>query len=342
MDAQGVTGWVPDRLLVRKGPVATLLEDYNGTELEVGDDQRVAVLKEESGWLYCQIEKGQRGWVPASHVLVAGKRLTEEFTKPRLDLDELIRERKLAEDALRESEEKYRVLVDHSLQGLMIAEGWPARLVFVNHALAQFLGREPEELLSLPPGTLRALVHEDDREAFFEDYRAHLAGLSAPQRRTFRVVRSDGKLRWIEAYISKTAVQGSPAVQAAVMDITERREAELERERLISELNAALTEIRTLRGIVPICANCKKVRDDQGFWLQVETYVSLRSHAEFSHSICPDCVRLLYPDHAARVVGSRAGDAPVGSEGEAAGQGPAGQGPEGQGPEGQGGGAPET
>ncbi|MDY0004293.1 MAG: PAS domain S-box protein [Polyangia bacterium] len=223
---------------------------------------------------------------------------TEEFIKRAVDLEELIRERKRVEEALRESEEKYRILVDHSLQGLIIAQGWPARLVFANRAFALFLGREPEELLTLPPEALEGLVHSEDREAFFEDYRAHLAGLAAPNRRTFRVVRADGKLCWIEAYISVTRVQGEIAVQAAVMDVTERREAELERERLIEELNAALREIRTLRGIVPICASCKKVRDDHGFWQQVETYVSVHSHAEFSHSICPECVRRLYPEYA--------------------------------------------
>ncbi len=55
-------------------------------------------------------------------------------------------------------------------------------------------------------------------------------------------------------------------------------------------------EIRTLKGIIPICSNCKKVRDDQGYWHQVETYIRAHSNADFSHSICPDCLKVLYPD----------------------------------------------
>lgn len=61
------------------------------------------------------------------------------------------------------------------------------------------------------------------------------------------------------------------------------------------ELEKALDEIKTLRGIIPICANCKKIRDDKGYWEQVEVYVSDRSEAEFSHSICPECLKVLYP-----------------------------------------------
>ena len=64
----------------------------------------------------------------------------------------------------------------------------------------------------------------------------------------------------------------------------------------IEELRRALEEIKTLRGILPICANCKKIRDDQGYWQQVEVYVHDHTDAQFSHGICPECIRKLYPD----------------------------------------------
>lgn len=62
-------------------------------------------------------------------------------------------------------------------------------------------------------------------------------------------------------------------------------------------LEKALAEIKTLSGMIPICANCKKIRNDEGFWEQVETYVRDRSEADFSHAICPDCIDLLYPEY---------------------------------------------
>ena len=66
--------------------------------------------------------------------------------------------------------------------------------------------------------------------------------------------------------------------------------------RLNKSLEQALAEIKRLHGILPICANCKKIRDDKGYWQQVEAYISDHSEAEFSHGICPDCAKQLYPD----------------------------------------------
>jgi RNase P subunit RPR2 len=84
-------------------------------------------------------------------------------------------------------------------------------------------------------------------------------------------------------------------------DITGRKMLQIERERLITELQSAVTEVKTLSGIIPICANCKKVRDDKGYWEQVESYVSHHTSAQFSHAICPDCVEVLYPKQAERI-----------------------------------------
>ena len=75
-----------------------------------------------------------------------------------------------------------------------------------------------------------------------------------------------------------------------------REQVEAERERLISELQEALAQVRTLSGLVPICAACKKIRDDRGFWHQVEQYVTEHSAATFTHGICPDCAKVYFPD----------------------------------------------
>jgi PAS domain S-box-containing protein len=80
-------------------------------------------------------------------------------------------------------------------------------------------------------------------------------------------------------------------------DITERKQAEQVREGLISELRDSMAKIKTLRGLIPICANCKRIRDDSGFWNQIEQFVRTHSEAEFSHGICPDCMGRLYPDY---------------------------------------------
>ncbi len=82
-------------------------------------------------------------------------------------------------------------------------------------------------------------------------------------------------------------------------NIAQRRQAEAEKDALIADLHTALREVKTLRGIVPICASCKKIRNDQGFWQQVEVYVSAHTDALFSHGLCPECAGKLYPSLAA-------------------------------------------
>ena len=68
-----------------------------------------------------------------------------------------------------------------------------------------------------------------------------------------------------------------------------------------SELTKALSEVKQLSGLLPICASCKKIRDDQGYWNQIESYIQRHSQAEFSHSICPDCMQKLYPGLAEKI-----------------------------------------
>ena len=76
----------------------------------------------------------------------------------------------------------------------------------------------------------------------------------------------------------------------------ERKRLTKEREELINKLQKALEEVKTLSGLLPICASCKNIRDDKGYWKKVEIYFSEHSDAEFTHSICPDCMKKLYPE----------------------------------------------
>jgi PAS domain S-box-containing protein len=86
------------------------------------------------------------------------------------------------------------------------------------------------------------------------------------------------------------------AIVSVARDITESKRAEEEREKLIHELQDALAKVRTLSGLLPICSSCKKIRDDKGYWNQIEGYIQEHSDAEFSHSLCPECATRLFPD----------------------------------------------
>lgn len=80
------------------------------------------------------------------------------------------------------------------------------------------------------------------------------------------------------------------------VEIENRKKAEAEKESVIDLLQEALAKVKQLSGFIPICAACKKIRDDRGFWQQIEKYIRDHSEAEFTHSICPDCAKRLYPE----------------------------------------------
>ncbi len=87
--------------------------------------------------------------------------------------------------------------------------------------------------------------------------------------------------------------------QDLIEEIEHRKQIKRAREKLILELKEALAQVKTLSGLLPICSNCKKIRDDKGYWNQIESYLSNHSAVDFSHSICPDCLTDMYPDYTA-------------------------------------------
>jgi PAS domain S-box-containing protein len=93
--------------------------------------------------------------------------------------------------------------------------------------------------------------------------------------------------RWFSFHVSPFR----EGISMLFRDISQRKNAEAERERLIRELQAALAHVRTLRGLIPICAWCKRIRNDHGYWEQLEAYIKNHSEANFTHGMCPDCAR---------------------------------------------------
>jgi len=108
-------------------------------------------------------------------------------------------------------------------------------------------------------------------------------------------------LRRHQGDLEKRVEQRTASLKAANQqlqeEIDQRVRAEEDREKLIQDLQEALSEVKRLGGLLPICAHCKKIRDDRGYWNQVEIYFKAHSEAEFSHSICPEFARELYPEY---------------------------------------------
>ena len=125
-----------------------------------------------------------------------------------------------------------------------------------------------------------------------------IVDISKDDSQEFIVESKEGRNFVVEVSASNvTSSSGELAGRmASFIDITRRKEIEADREKLIEKLQEALKKIKTLRGIIPICAACKKIRDDKGYWNQIETYIKEHSDADFSHGICPECAKELYPE----------------------------------------------
>lgn len=100
----------------------------------------------------------------------------------------------------------------------------------------------------------------------------------------------------LEEKVKERTAELSQANEQLMVEITVRRQAERQLETMVEQLKEALAKVKTLSGLLPICASCKKIRDDRGYWTQVEVYVRDHSEADFTHSICPECAAKLYPD----------------------------------------------
>ncbi len=204
--------------------------------------------------------------------------------------------RRAMEEALRESEERWHFAVEGTNDGIW---DWNAvtNEVFFSSRWKEMLGFADDEIENrLEEWDSR--VHPDDRDAVYADLGRHLAGEAPLYANEHRIRGKDGSFRWVldRGKVVSWTDDGRPQrVVGAHTDITARKEAELENRRLLAELADALARVKLLGGLLPICANCKKIRDDQGYWTQIEAYIRDHSEAEFSHGICPECARDLYP-----------------------------------------------
>jgi len=193
-----------------------------------------------------------------------------------------------------EETEVLRIVLDASTDPIFnILEDGTYR--YVNAAFSRPFGKGPEEIIGRRIWDLFDQAEAEKRMAVVR--KAFATGETIVFE--VRVPTPSGDLHYLT---SVRPVPGPDTRVASVVciskDITARKRVELERERLIQELQEALAEVRTLTGLLPICAHCMKIRDDQGYWTRIESYISAHSRAEFSHGICPDCVRGAFPEMA--------------------------------------------
>jgi PAS domain S-box-containing protein len=156
-------------------------------------------------------------------------------------------------------------------------------ILAVNLAGARLAGVERTRLLKRP---FAGLLSSKDRD----DFHVFLARIfRGGGRGTFEGEFSSGGTVPIQIQIEAVVSADGTEARATVFDVTERHETEVERGQLIVKLQEALEQVKQLSGLLPICASCKKIRNDDGYWSQIEGYIADHSEATFTHGICPDC-----------------------------------------------------
>lgn len=203
------------------------------------------------------------------------------------DITERVRSRAL----LAEREQVYRSLFDKNVSIMLLIDPQSGAIVDANPSACTYYGYSKEALMQMSISDINTLSDEEVREEM------RRAASDDRTQFNFRHRLSNGDIRDVEVFSGPISVSGKTLLCSIVHDISRRKAAENDREKLIDQLQKALSEVKTLQGFLPICAACKKIRDDQGYWNQIESYIQTHSNAQFSHSLCPDCVRKPYPDY---------------------------------------------
>jgi PAS domain S-box-containing protein len=185
-------------------------------------------------------EATQKGSTPSHEYCItasSGKKLFIELTTTALrnkdgnhhgfvSIIRDVTERHAREKELKESEAKYRVLVEQSLQGILVVQEPGPHLAFTNPAMSSIFGYTPEELASLSPQEITDLVHPEDQDVFLRRLKNRLRGKPAQSHYEIRGIRKDGTLVWLDVSATSIEYNGLPAAQAIFVDVTERRKAE--------------------------------------------------------------------------------------------------------------------
>lgn len=201
-----------------------------------------------------------------------------------------ITERKRSENLLKEREQQYRSLFENNYSVMLLIDPDTAAIFDANPSACAYYGHSKETLTKMKITEINTL---SKKEVFEEMERAKSENRNYFN---FRHRLSNGTIRDVEVFSGPFAVSGKSLLCSIIHDISERKSAERERERLITELQKTLSEVQTLQGFLPICSSCKKIRDDKGYWNQIEVYIERHSDALFSHGLCPECMDKLYSD----------------------------------------------
>jgi PAS domain S-box-containing protein len=203
-----------------------------------------------------------------------------------------ITESQMAEIRLKASEQRFFTLFNSTPVMVAITSLKSGKVVEVNHAFCETIGFSRKEIIGKSTVELGMWANPDDRRRFMEEIMEY----GFIRDRYYKIKRRDGEILDANVSVDIIEIESEKHLISVTSDITDQKRNEQEREKLIIELKGALEQIKKLSGFIPICPSCKKIRDLQGFWKELESYIHEHSEAEFTHALCPECTKKLYPD----------------------------------------------
>jgi len=202
-------------------------------------------------------------------------------------------ERRIVEETLRESNQCFQEIADTISEILFIVAS-DGHLIYTNKAFERISGYA-RELTYNSADFAKSIIDPRDLVKLQAEFTKQMKD-KQPATQEFRIIARDGAIHWIRGRLNAVLDADGKVLRTigAFSDVTESKLAELVRDRLVSELTDTLGKVRQLSGLLPICAGCKRIRNNDDRWEQLETYISQHSEADFTHSMCPDCIEKFY------------------------------------------------
>lgn len=228
---------------------------------------------------------GADGLIPALLVLVFGFSwlAVRRWRETVRDLEA----NRAAEDLAKQQEARYRVLFEEALNPIFLMDP-KGQYKEANSSALRFLECDKEDLPNKGIWDFKPANRSLDMQ-----HSSTPVGVRCTLETKYQV---DGRVKTLMLNMVPLKLGDEPLLFGIGQEVTTQKEAEREQEVLIRQLQDTLSHTKVLRGLLPICANCKRIRDERGYWHSVERYISERLDVRFTHGVCPECMRTLYGD----------------------------------------------
>lgn len=216
------------------------------------------------------------------------RQMLHDLDTYQIELELQNEELRRTQEELEKSRQRFTDLYDFAPVGYLTISA-NGLILEANLTAVDMFGVQKRNLIKLP---LTAFISQNDQDIFYLS-RKNLLESKKEQICELHCKRADASLFYaqLKNIITPDVDGNSGQFRIVITDITEQKQAAAERERLIVKLQKALDEIKTLRGIIPICSYCRQIRDDKGIWDKIEAYITEHTDSKFSHGICPDCYK---------------------------------------------------